>query len=248
LSARQSGGEVLIAIQDNGRGINRERVRAKAEAQGLIAPGQVVGDQELFQMIFHPGFSTAAAITNLSGPRRGHGCGQAQHRRLRGTIDIESRGRRHTMTLHLPLTLAIIECMSARGRRTLCDPLSVRRNARTARRRSGIERAAQLPRHSRRSGPYLRLRDSFNTDHPADLFQKVVIVGQGRGRVGLVVDQIIGNTQTVIKGSSSFHAGLGSHATILGDGTVALILDVGHLVAGPSHQRALGATSSGEAA
>jgi len=91
--------------------------------------------------------------------------------------------------------------------------------------------------------PYLRLRDTFGTDYPADLFQKVVIVGQGRGRVGLVVDQIIGNTQTVIKSLSRFHAGQGSFsgATILGDGNVALILDVGNLiVAAQKNQRLLG--------
>ncbi|HWU03358.1 MAG TPA: chemotaxis protein CheW, partial [Novosphingobium sp.] len=81
--------------------------------------------------------------------------------------------------------------------------------------------------------PYVRLRDSFATHHPPDLFQKVVIAGQGRGRVGLVVDQIIGNTQTVIKSLSRFHASLGSFsgATILGDGNVALILDVPNLIA-----------------
>ena len=246
LSARQAGGEVLIAITDDGRGIDRERVRAKAEAQGLIQPGAILGDGELFQMIFHPGFSTAAAITNLSGRGVGMDVVKRSIESLRGTIDIASTpGMGTTMTLHLPLTLAIIECMLVRvGEGRYAIPLSV------------VEECIELPAAevtstARRNFldvrgelvPYLRLRDTFGTDYPADLFQKVVIVGQGRGRVGLVVDQIIGNTQTVIKSLSRFHAGQGSFsgATILGDGNVALILDVGNLiVAAQKNQRLLG--------
>ncbi|NKI99295.1 chemotaxis protein CheA [Novosphingobium sp. SG707] len=246
LSARQAGGEVLIAITDDGKGIDRERVRAKAEAQGLIQPGAILGDGELFQMIFHPGFSTAAAITNLSGRGVGMDVVKRSIESLRGTIDIASTpGMGTTMTLHLPLTLAIIECMLVRvGEGSYAIPLSV------------VEECIELPAAevtstARRNFldvrgelvPYLRLRDTFGTDYPADLFQKVVIVGQGRGRVGLVVDQIIGNTQTVIKSLSRFHAGQGSFsgATILGDGNVALILDVGNLiVAAQKNQRLLG--------
>ncbi|WDF71732.1 chemotaxis protein CheA [Novosphingobium sp. KACC 22771] len=246
LSARQAGGEVLIAITDDGRGIDHERVRAKAEAQGLIQPGALLGDGELFQMIFHPGFSTAAAITNLSGRGVGMDVVKRSIESLRGTIDIASTpGMGTTMTLHLPLTLAIIECMLVRvGEGRYAIPLSV------------VEECIELPAAevtstARRNFldvrgelvPYLRLRETFGTDYPADLFQKVVIVGQGRGRVGLVVDQIIGNTQTVIKSLSRFHVGQGSFsgATILGDGSVALILDVSNLImAAQKNQRLLG--------
>jgi len=257
LSARQAGGEVLIAIQDDGRGINRARVRAKAEAQGLIAPGATIGDGELLQMIFAPGFSTAAAITNLSGRGVGMDVVKRSIEALRGTIEIESiEGTGTTITLHLPLTLAIIECMLVRvGEGRYAIPLSA------------VEECLELPAAevagtSRRNFldvrgdlvPYLRLRDSFASDHPADLYQKVVIVGQGRGRVGLVVDQIIGNTQTVIKSLSRFHGGVGafSGATILGDGNVALILDVAALIGGAQKaQRARSerpAETAGEAA
>lgn len=253
LSARQAGGEVLIAITDDGRGINRERVRAKAESQGLIQPGALLGDAELFQMIFHPGFSTAAAITNLSGRGVGMDVVKRSIESLRGTIDISSQdGRGTTMTLHLPLTLAIIECMLVRvGEGRYAIPLSV------------VEDCIELPASEVTSTakrnfldvrgelvPYVRLRDSFGTDYPADLFQKVVIVGQGRGRVGLVVDQIIGNTQTVIKSLSRFHAGQGcfSGATILGDGSVALILDVSTLIVGAQKNQRLLAERAGEVA
>jgi two-component system chemotaxis sensor kinase CheA len=173
---------VLIAITDDGRGINRERVRAKAESQGLIQPGALLGDAELFQMIFHPGFSTAAAITNLSGRGVGMDVVKRSIESLRGTIDISSQdGRGTTMTLHLPLTLAIIECMLVRvGEGRYAIPLSV------------VEECIELPASEVTSTakrnfldvrgelvPYVRLRDSFGTDYPADLFQKVVIVGQG---------------------------------------------------------------------
>ena len=253
LSARQAGGEVLIAITDDGRGINRERVRAKAEAQGLVAPGAVLSDGDLFQMIFHPGFSTAATITNLSGRGVGMDVVKRSIESLRGTIDIVSHdGQGTTMTLHLPLTLAIIECMLVRvGDGRYAIPLSA------------VEECLELP-ASEVSGtakrnfldvrgelvPYVRLRDSFATDHPADLFQKVVIVGQARARVGLVVDQIIGNTQTVIKSLSRLHAGLGnfSGATILGDGNVALILDITSLIASAQKDQRTQGDRSGEAA
>lgn len=253
LSARQAGGEVLIAITDDGRGIDRERVRAKAAAQGLIQPGAILGDGELFQMIFHPGFSTAAAITNLSGRGVGMDVVKRSIESLRGTIDIASTpGIGTTMTLHLPLTLAIIECMLVRvGEGRYAIPLSV------------VEECIELPAAevsstARRNFldvrgelvPYLRLRETFGTDYPADLFQKVVIVGQGRSRVGLVVDQIIGNTQTVIKSLSRFHVGQGSFsgATILGDGSVALILDVSNLIAAAQKNQRLLGERAGEVA
>lgn len=253
LAACQAGGEVQITITDDGRGINRARVRAKAEAQGLIAPGAVISDAELCQMIFHPGFSTAAAITNLSGRGVGMDVVKRSIESLRGTIAISSQeGTGTTITLHLPLTLAIIEGMLVRvGDGRYAIPLSV------------VEECLELPASEISSTaqrnfldvrgelvPFLRLRDTFATSHPADLFQKVVIVGQGSARVGLVVDQIIGNAQTVIKSLSRFHAGLGSFsgATILGDGNVALILDVASLLSSAQRDQRLGVEPVGEAA
>jgi two-component system chemotaxis sensor kinase CheA len=132
-------------------------------------------------MIFHPGFSTAAAITNLSGRGVGMDVVKRSIEGLRGTIDIESRRRRHDDdAAHLPLTLAIIECMLVRvGDGRYAIPLPVRKNA----------SSCPPPKWHRARGAtsstfaaiwsHLRLRDSFNTDHPADLFQKVVIVGRG---------------------------------------------------------------------
>ena len=235
LSAHQAGGEVLITIQDDGRGIDRERVRAKAEAQGLIQPGQAVSDSELLQMIFHPGFSTAAAVTNLSGRGVGMDVVKRTIESLRGAIDIKSvPGQGSTVVLRIPLTLAIIDGLLVRvgeGRYVIplaaveeCLELSLEEDLRS-RGRSFITLRDRLV-------PYLRLREMFETGTRPDPHQKIVVIATGAERVGLVVDQIIGSHQTVIKSMSPLHRDVAAFAgaTILGDGGVALILDVVQLV------------------
>jgi two-component system, chemotaxis family, sensor kinase CheA len=243
LSAHQSGGEVVITIRDDGRGIDRDRVRAKAESQGLIEPGAAISDHDLLQMIFHPGFSTAAAVTNLSGRGVGMDVVKRTIEGLRGSIDIASRpGEGSEVSLRIPLTLAIIDGLLVRvghGRYVIpldaveeCLELSLDEDLRS-RGRSFISLRNSLV-------PFLRLREMFDTGTPPELHQKVVVVSTGAERIGLVVDQIIGDHQTVIKSMSKLHSGLPtfSGATILGDGGVALILDVGHLVAKGQQQEA----------
>jgi two-component system chemotaxis sensor kinase CheA len=241
LSAHQQGGEVMITIRDDGRGIDRERVRAKAESQGLIQPGQVLSDQDLLQMIFHPGFSTAAAVTNLSGRGVGMDVVKRTIESLRGAIDIKSApGEGSTVTLRIPLTLAIIDGLLVRvgnGRYVIplaaveeCIELSLEDDLRS-RGRSFITLRDRLV-------PFLRLRDMFDTGTRPDPHQKIVVIATGAERVGLVVDQIIGSHQTVIKSMSALHRDVTTFAgaTILGDGGVALILDVVQLVALGQHQ------------
>ncbi len=236
LAALQTGAEVAIAISDDGAGLDVERIRAKAEEAGLIPADAKLADQELYQLIFHPGFSTASSISDVSGRGVGMDVVKRTIEALRGVIEVSSKpGEGTTVTLRLPLTLAIIDGMLVRvdgGRYTI--PLSV------------VEECVELPRSEMAAAqgrnflnirgaliPYLRLRELFGATGPADAHPKVVIVSAGERRVGLVVDQIIGNNQTVIKSLSKLHADIGtfSGATILGDGTVALILDVNHLVA-----------------
>ena len=236
LSAVYAGAEVAISVTDDGAGLNAERIRAKAEEAGLLAPDAKIADADLWHMIFAPGFSTAKEVTSLSGRGVGMDVVKRTIDGLRGSIDVSTvRGEGSTMTLRLPLTLAIIDGMLVRvgnGRYTI--PLAA------------VEECVELPEGIEANArgrnfldirgslvPFLRLREVFGTKAPLEPHQKVVIVSSGEGRVGLVVDQIIGNNQTVIKQLSKLHSSLKSFsgATILGDGTVALILDTAHLVA-----------------
>ncbi|WP_137679812.1 chemotaxis protein CheA [Aurantiacibacter suaedae] len=236
LSAQQSSGEVLITICDDGKGINRERVRAKAEANGLIQPGQVLAENELLSLIFHPGFSTAAQVTNLSGRGVGMDVVKRTIESLRGSIDVAStEGEGSTITLRIPLTLAIIQGLLVRvGNGCYVIPLAaVEECIELSLEEDLRSRGRSLINLRDRLVPFLRLREMFATGTKPDTHQKIVIVAIGNERVGLVVDQIIGNHQTVIKSLSAFHSSIAtfSGATILGDGNVALILDVGQLVA-----------------
>jgi two-component system chemotaxis sensor kinase CheA len=226
---------VAVSVSDDGAGLDAARIRAKAEEQGLISPETKIADQELYQLIFAPGFSTAGEVTALSGRGVGMDVVKRTIDALRGSIELTTDpGHGTTATLRLPLTLAIIDGMLVRvgaGRYTI--PLS------------SVEECVELPPGAEITErgrnfldirgslvPFLRLREVFGTTVEADAHQKVVIVSSTEGRVGLVVDQIIGNNQTVIKHLSKLHSGLKyfSGATILGDGTVALILDTAHLV------------------
>jgi two-component system chemotaxis sensor kinase CheA len=235
LSAVHSGAEVLISIKDDGRGLDKARIRAKAEEQGLVPPGTKLADSEIYQLIFHPGFSTAREVTSVSGRGVGMDVVKRTVEGLRGAVEIDSTpGKGTEVTLRLPLTLAIIDGLLVRvGRGRYVIPLGA------------VEECVELPtdEESRSRGrsflnirgdlvPFLRLREMFSSSVAADPYQKVVIVSTGEQRVGLVVDQVIGDHQTVIKSLSKLHADVDSFsgATILGDGTVALIFDVGHLV------------------
>lgn len=235
LSARHAGTEVLITITDDGRGLNRDRIRKRAEERGLVAPDEVLSDTELYQVLFLPGFSTAQSVTSLSGRGVGMDVVKRTIETLRGKIDIASTpGQGTEITLRLPLTLAIIDGLMVRvgkARYVLpleaveeCVELSAEDDARS-RGRCFLNIRGDLV-------PFLRLRDLFALNLPPERFQKVVVVSWSGQKVGLVVDQVIGDHQTVIKSLSKLHRGIGmfSGATILGDGAVALILDIQHLV------------------
>jgi two-component system, chemotaxis family, sensor kinase CheA len=235
LSARHAGTEVHITIADDGRGLNRERIRARAIERGLIAPDATLSDGELFQCIFLPGFSTVQEVTSLSGRGVGMDVVKRTIEGLRGKIELSSAPSQGAkVTLRLPLTLAIIDGLLVRvGDARYVLPLSA------------VEECVELPpdeeTRARRCSflnirgelvPFLKLRELFSSAAPPDRYQKVVVVSSGELKTGLVVDQVIGNHQTVIKSLSKLHADIEmfSGATILGDGSLALILDVPHLV------------------
>ncbi|MDA9427358.1 MULTISPECIES: chemotaxis protein CheA [Bradyrhizobium] len=234
LAAVHSGAQVLVTVKDNGGGLNTARIRAKAEEQGLIVAGAVLTDHEIHQFLFHPGFSTAQTISALSGRGVGMDVVKRTIENMRGSIDLSTRpGQGTIVTLRLPLTLAIIEGLLIRvGEGRYIIPLPA------------VEECVELTAEDERSRgrnflnvrgnlvPFLRLRELMAASGAPDRHQKTIIISTGETRVGLVADQIIGNHQTVIKSLSKLHSDVTifSGATILGDGTAALILDVAQLV------------------
>lgn len=235
LSATHSGGNVLVRISDDGAGLDRQSIRAKAVEKGLIAPEAEPDDKEIYSLIFEPGFSTAGEVTNVSGRGVGMDVVKKSIENLRGSIDVESgTGTGTTITLKLPLTLAIIDGLLVDiGKDFYVIPLSVVEECvemtpdetNRARERNIISFRGNIV-------PYLNIRDMFQVEGNPPAKEQVVIVEANNRTVGLGVDRLIGQNQTVIKTLNKVYRDVGglSGATILGDGTVALILDVMQIV------------------
>jgi len=235
LSAIHSGANVLIRIRDDGKGLNAERIRARAVEQGLVAPDAELPQEEIFDLIFGPGFSTAKEVTGVSGRGVGMDVVKRGIEALRGAVETTSQwGEGTTITLKLPLTLAIIDGLLVEiGQDFFVLPLSVvdecieltARDVARAHGRHMVSIRGDLI-------PYIRLRELFQINGTRPAIEKIVIVEADGHRVGFVVDQVIGGHQTVIKslGKAYEKAEEFSGATILGDGTVALILDIHKLI------------------
>lgn len=234
LSAAHSGSQVLITIQDDGAGLDRAAIRAKAAERGIIQPETEPTDKEIYNLILAPGFSTARNVTSVSGRGVGLDVVKKTIDSLRGTIEISSEtGAGTTITLRLPLTLAIIEGLLVRiGGEHFVMPLSfVKECVELMRGEAGNGGGRNIANVRGEIIPYIRLRDQFGMHGEAPEIQQIVITETNGDRLGFVVDTVIGGHQTVIKNLGRFYReaeGL-SGATILGDGTVALILDVPRL-------------------
>jgi two-component system, chemotaxis family, sensor kinase CheA len=235
LATRQAGAEIVILFEDDGRGVDLKRVRDRAEETKLIDPGTDVSDNELMQFIFQPGFSTAAKVTGISGRGVGMDAVKTAIEAMHGTVELGSTaGKGVSVQLRLPLTLAIIDGLLVRvASERYVIPLSavlecIELPTPTGTADSGMR---LLPLRGQ-FVPYLRLRDLFEIGTENNPFQKIVVVSAGHHRIGLVVDEIVGDHQTVVKPLSCIHASLGyfSGATVLGDGNAALILDVTRIV------------------
>jgi two-component system, chemotaxis family, sensor kinase CheA len=235
LSAIHSGAHVLIRVKDDGAGLDSETIRAKAVEKGLIQADAPLTEKELWELILAPGFSTAKQVSGVSGRGVGMDVVKKAIDVLRGSLDIASvKGQGTTITLKLPLTLAIIDGFLTRiGAEHFIFPMWL------------VEECVELSpedtnkTHSRRLAhvrgeivPYIRLRDYFGLNGSAVGFEQIVIVSVDNKRVGLVVDSVVGEHQTVLKSLGKFYCDVKgvSGATILGDGTVALVLDIPKLV------------------
>lgn len=231
LIAQHAGAFVLIIISDDGAGLNKDKIYKKAVDKGLVAPGVDVSDNEIYNMIFLPGFSTADKVSSVSGRGVGMDVVKKDITALNGTVSIESRpGEGTDFILKIPLTLAIIEGMLVQiGSNTFVIPLSNIQECMEFKPEHGDD--GKVCSHITARGeflPYINLREWFEITDPMPASQQVVIVNDQDSSLGLVVDKVIGNNQTVIKPLGDLYKNVEglSGATVLGDGSVALILDV----------------------
>ncbi|HUW26952.1 MAG TPA: chemotaxis protein CheA [Gallionella sp.] len=234
LNAYHDAGSIIIEISDDGGGLNKQRILKKAIERGLVSEGDNLSDREIYNLIFEAGFSTADAVSNLSGRGVGMDVVKRNITALRGTVTLDSEeGRGTTVRIRLPLTLAIIDgFLVGVGSSVYVVPLDMVVEC--------IERAAWENSGSDGSYlnlrgevlPFLRLREHFEVEGETVRRENVVVVRHGEHKVGLVVDRLLGEFQTVIKPLGKVFdriSGIGGF-TILGSGEVALIIDVPGLV------------------
>jgi two-component system chemotaxis sensor kinase CheA len=246
LEASHRGGTIVVEIVDDGAGLNRDAIINKALQKGLIKSGENISDDEVGELIFQPGFSTAAVTTDLSG----RGVGMDVVRRnvvdLGGHVGIKSRpGNGTTFTITLPLTLAIIDGLSAAvGEECYIVPLvsiveSIQLQPDAVRSVTG---GGELFRFRNEYIPIIRLHQQFACAGAREqIEQGLVIVVEGEGhRVGLFVDELIGQQQAVVKSLEANYRRVEgiSGATILADGSVALIVDVAGIIRLQSRRKA----------
>ncbi|MCP3890390.1 MAG: chemotaxis protein CheA [Desulfobulbaceae bacterium] len=235
LEAEHSGAHVLIRVKDDGAGIDKDKIRRKAVERGLMVQGAEISDDELYSFIFSPGFSTATVISSVSGRGVGMDVVRTNIDALRGTVDVKSvEGKGTTVSLKIPLTLAIIEGLLTRvGDECYVLPLSaVEECVELETEEAGASRGRNLAHIRGELIPYVHLRRHFKIHGERAAIEQIVVTHVDGQRIGFVVDEVIGQHQTVIKNLGHMYRNVKeiSGATILGDGTLALILDVPSLV------------------
>jgi two-component system chemotaxis sensor kinase CheA len=235
LSAKHETGAILIRIEDDGRGINRERVLQRAWNRGLIEPGVVPSDDTINMMIFEPGFSTAEQVTNLSGRGVGMDVVRRNIEALRGSIRLNSNpGKGLQVDIRLPLTLAIIDgFLVGVGKSKFVLPLeSVVEVIESGGQHVKVDASGRHCMELRGAVlPVVRLRTLYSVESNLPSRVSVVVVNSVRGQYGIEVEVLLGQNQTVIKPLGRLFKTLRgiSGSSILGSGEVALILDVGSL-------------------
>jgi two-component system chemotaxis sensor kinase CheA len=231
LNAFHDSGSIVIEVKDDGSGLPKEKIYAKALERGLVQSGQVLSDQEIINLIFEPGFSTASEVTNISGRGVGMDVVRRNIQGLRGTVDVTTKeGEGTCFSIRLPLTLAIIDGFQV----GVCNssyviPLDmviecIELHDDSADRNILNLRGEVLP--------FVRLRDILEVEGEPPARENIVIVQYAGEKAGIVVDQLMGEFQTVIKPLSAIFKhlrGIGG-STILGSGEVALILDIQALI------------------
>jgi two-component system chemotaxis sensor kinase CheA len=246
LSAEQAGGNILIAVEDDGGGINRDRVVQVARERGVIAADQQLTEEQVDNLIFAPGFSTAETVSDISGRGVGMDVVLSNIKKIGGSVHVKSRtGQGTRMTLRLPLTLAVLDVMLVKvGPSPYVIPLSsIVETIQCS--RADFGRAPSGARVLRVRGEYVQvvdLSERFELGTNTELNNRFVVLCEAEGgvKVALIVDDIIGQQQVVIKSLEENFESIDGIAggTILGDGNVALIVDVQGLRAPKLHKNA----------
>jgi len=248
LRAYHQAGSIVIEITDDGRGLNKKRIVEKAIAAGIVKPGQELSDQEIFKLIFHAGLSTAEKITDISGRGVGMDVVRKNVEAMRGRIDITStEGAGSTFTIRLPLTLAVIDGLIVKvgGEQFIIPINSIEQSIRPkADQLSTVQNRGEMCLLRGELMPVFRLDRLFRIDGAKQEATEalVVIVHDNDRRCCLLVDELLGQQQVVIKSFESNYRHIEgiAAATILGDGRVALILDVNGLVSRCRETQAVG--------
>jgi two-component system chemotaxis sensor kinase CheA len=226
---------VVVAIEDDGAGLDRAAIRVKAVARQLIAPDANLSDKEILNLILLPGFSTAASVTSISGRGVGMDVVKRQIDALRGSLTVTSdAGKGACVTLTLPLTLAIIDGLLVEAEESqYIIPLAlVTENVELLNTERERNNGRNLVAVRGELIPYIDLRESFEMSGVGPAISKIVLVRYEDHRIGIVVDRVMGTHQTVIQALGKFFQNIEvvSGSTVMGDGRVALILDVAGVV------------------
>ncbi len=238
LNAYHQGGNIVVEIKDDGKGLAKDKILSKAKERGLVQENESLPDDKIYDLIFQPGFSTAAVVSDVSGRGVGMDVVRRNIRDLGGSVEIQSeQGVGTTMLIRLPLTLAILDGqLVSVGKQTYVVPLTSIIESLQIRNDQIKTVAGQSQVYLLRDEyiPIVRVCDAFDIpSNTIDLDGGLMVVVEGAGqKVGLVVDDLLAQQQVVIKSLETNYKrvdGL-SGATILGDGTVAMILDVGGLI------------------
>ena len=246
LSAEQAGGNILIVVEDDGAGINRERVLQIARDRGVVGPDQQLTDEQIDNLIFAPGFSTASEVSDISGRGVGMDVVLSNIKKIGGSVHVRSwTGKGTRMTLRLPLTLAVLDVMLVKvaGSPYVIPLSSIVETIQNTRADFG---------HMPSGGKVLQVRGEYVqvvdlarrfemvSSQAEDSRFVVLCEAEGNSKIALVVDDIIGQQQVVIKSLEENFERIDGIAggTILGDGNVALIVDVQSLKSGNAHQNA----------
>ena len=234
LSARHSGAYVLIQVTDDGKGLDKDAIYGKAVERGILSPGQEIADEDLYLLIFAPGFSTAKVVSAVSGRGVGMDVVKREIDSLGGSVSLQTeKGKGTTVTLKIPLTLAIIEGLLVRieGEHYVIPLSSVDGCIEIGRGELAAYGDRRILSYRDELVPFLPLREAFETPGEEPEIEQIVIAAAQDAKIGFVVDQVVGDYQTVIKPLGRMFKDVEgvSGATILGDGTVALILDVNRL-------------------